>query len=139
MASKKIKKQHAPPVSKKTLLAQEKSDKERKNLLISLGVILVVAFIALSPALSNEFVNWDDEAYIVNNPVVHDLSADNIAHIFNIQTQVVGNYHPLTVLSMAIEYSMVGISPTLYHSDNLLLHLLNICLVSQLRARSRPI
>jgi len=39
-----------------------------------------------------------------------------------------GNYHPLTILSYAVEYHMAGSSPFLYHFDNILFHLLNIAL-----------
>jgi len=96
----------------------------------ALPFIFIAALIVFSPALSNEFVNWDDYAYIVNNPVIKDLSAGNIMHIFNFNTHVVGNYHPLTVLSYAIEYNLVGAKPFLYHLDNILLHLFNIWLLS---------
>jgi len=40
-----------------------------------------------------------------------------------------GNYHPFTILSYAIEYSFVRIEPWLYHFDNLLLHVLDTLLV----------
>src|SRR6185369_10292782 len=42
---------------------------------------------------------------------------------------VVGNYHPLTVLTFAIEYQLFGIAEKGYHVVNLLLHLLNVLLV----------
>ena len=44
-------------------------------------------------------------------------------------TPVVCNYHPLTVLSDAIEYKFFGLNPFIYHFDNLLLHLINTFLV----------
>ena len=103
---------------------------EKKNLPLTIGILLLISFIVFSPALSNEFVNWDDFAYIVDNPLIRDLSFKNIAHVFNFQTHVVGNYHPLTVLTYMIEYKFVGLKPMLYHFDNLLLHLLNIVLVA---------
>ncbi|MCX6258701.1 MAG: tetratricopeptide repeat protein [Bacteroidia bacterium] len=109
-----------------------KSDSEiradRRKLFIWTGAIMVIAFICFIPALNNELVNWDDYSYIRNNPVIRSLSADNIAHIFNTKTFIVGNYHPLTVLSYAIEYKLTGLKPFLYHFDNLILHLFNIAL-----------
>jgi protein O-mannosyl-transferase len=37
----------------------------------------------------------------------------------------VGNYHPLTMLSLALEYALVGDKPWLSHLNNLLLHSVN--------------
>ena len=119
----KVKKNKVPrsnkPIGKKSV---------NKPFIFLVPVLLISVFV-FSPAFTNQFVNWDDYAYIVDNPVIKDLSWKNIAYIFNIHTHVVGNYHPLTVLSMAIEYNIVELKPFLYHLDNLLLHLLNICLV----------
>lgn len=42
---------------------------------------------------------------------------------------VLGNYHPFTILTLALEYHLFGLSPTGYHAVNLLLHLLNVILV----------
>lgn len=119
MAKAKSKKIAVPPTTFKPVLR-------------ILPFILIGAFLVFSPALSNEFVNWDDYAYIVDNTIIKDLSIDNILHIFNFNTHVVGNYHPLTVLSYAIEYQLAGVKPFLYHLDNMLLHLLNIFLLSVL-------
>lgn len=40
-----------------------------------------------------------------------------------------GNYHPLTILSYAIEYSFVQLDPWLYHFDSLMLHVVCTVLV----------
>ena len=100
-----------------------------KHILRTLPFILIAAFFVFSPGLTNEFVNWDDYAYIVDNPLIRSLSFANIAHLFNFKTEVVGNYHPLTVLSYAVEYKLVGLKPMLYHFDNIFIHLLNSALV----------
>ena len=100
-----------------------------------LSGILVLTFLAFSPSLFNEFVNWDDYAYIVDNPIIRSLSAENIQFIFNTNTFVVGNYHPLTVLSYALEYSLFKLDPLYYHLDNIILHLLNTVIVFFLTKR----
>ncbi len=80
------------------------------------------------PTLRYDFVNWDDSYFIYDNPLVtNKLSWESIKGIFS--TPVLRGYAPLTVLSFAIEYNLVGKSPTLYHFDNLVLHLLNVWLV----------
>ena len=97
-----------------------------------IGLLLVVTFIVFSPALRNELVSWDDYNYIRDNPVVHNLTGENLKHIFDFNTFIMGNYHPLTILSYMIEYQISGPSPFLYHLNNILLHLCNIVLFTVL-------
>jgi protein O-mannosyl-transferase len=88
---------------------------------------VVLTLIAFFPAFKNEFTNWDDSGYIVDNVLIRSLSAENIGEIFS--TYVQGNYHPLTVLSNALEYRFFELSPWIYHFNNILLHILNSILV----------
>ncbi|MCX6305132.1 MAG: tetratricopeptide repeat protein [Bacteroidetes bacterium] len=102
------------------------------QLLIWNVVIAVIAFVAFSPCLTGDFLSWDDYNYIRDNALIRIFTWDNILHIFNYKTIVVGNYHPLTMLSYVIEYQLAGLNPFLYHFDNLLLHIFNIALFSRL-------
>ncbi|HKB43192.1 MAG TPA: hypothetical protein VKC90_02345, partial [Chitinophagaceae bacterium] len=88
-----------------------------------LFIILLIALIAFLPALKAGFV-WDDKNYIQNNPGLHSI---NLKEIFS--SYVLGNYHPLTMLSLAIEYHFWGLNEAGYHIINVLLHLLNVILV----------
>ena len=84
--------------------------------------IIAVALAAfLFPALQNGFTNWDDPGYVTANPLIHSLNGSALGRIFT--TPVMGNYHPLTILSYAVEYAFSGDSPGLYHFDNLMLHI----------------
>lgn len=116
------------PASKKSSAKGEK----KQSLFLPVSIIIGISFLVFSPALSNEFVNWDDYAYIVDNPILRDFSFKNIVHLFDFNTHVVGNYHPLTVLTNMIEFNLVGVKPLLYHLNNVLLHLINILLVSSI-------
>jgi tetratricopeptide (TPR) repeat protein len=89
----------------------------------ALGIILLLAFISYLPVLNNGFV-WDDEFYILNNPLIRTI---NLKEIFS--QNVMGNYHPFTILTLATEFHFFGLSEAGYHAVNLLLHLLNIILV----------
>ncbi len=93
----------------------------------SLAAILVITFIAYIPALSGEFNNWDDQLYVTDSKLIQDISPSGLTKIFS--TQVAANYHPLTILSLAINYQISGLSPFSYHLFNVLLHLLNVFLV----------
>lgn len=92
-----------------------------------MGFIAIAVWIILKPCLDNQFVGWDDPGYISNNPLIKSLSADGLRKIFS--APVMGNYHPLTILSYALEYSFVQLDPWLYHFDSLLLHVVVVLLV----------
>ena len=93
----------------------------------ALGAILLLTIAVYYPGLDNEFTNWDDTGYVLNNAFIRSLDLENLG---NILTQpVVGNYHPLTVFSLALNYQVSGTEPYSYHVVNLLLHLANTVLV----------
>ena len=85
------------------------------------------ALIAFYPAVGNSFTNWDDPAYILSNKYISSLSFENIKNIFKIFYD--GNYHPLAILSTAVEYHFAGFKPEVYHTTNVIIHLLNTFLV----------
>ncbi len=89
--------------------------------------ILAITFILFIPALSNGFTNWDDVLYVTNNPLLKDLSGEGLKAIFS--TPVVSNYHPLTILSLALNYQLAELNPLSYHLTSILLHLINTGLV----------
>ena len=84
--------------------------------------LLGATAIVYIPSLFNHFTNWDDEIYILNNPLIKNFSANGIAGIFS-TPEYMGNYHPLTLLSYAFDYYLAGLQPFTYHATNLLLHL----------------
>ena len=65
--------------------------------------LLCIAFglIAYSPVFNAGFVNWDDDDYVVRNPDI--TSFDSLATLLTRPVQ--GNYHPLTMLSLAANYA----------------------------------
>jgi protein O-mannosyl-transferase len=89
------------------------------------AVLLALCLFAVyGYSLSNLFTNWDDISYVRANSIIHDLSPSSLLNIFT--TPVLGNYHPITILTYALEYKFVQDAPWLYHFDNLLLHL-SVC------------
>lgn len=89
----------------------------------SLGIILILTFAIFLPTLFGEFLAFDDELLILDNPTVHGLSFSNIAEAFTTYDPEL--YIPLTLLTHQVEWSIVGGNPLLYHIINLLLHLLS--------------
>jgi len=98
-------------------------------LLWVLGACALTA-IAFSPMLFNGFTNWDDQLYITENML---LRGPDWAGIFS--QSVVSNYHPLTMVTLALNYQLSGLSPFSYHFVDWLLHLLNTGLVFLLAFR----
>jgi protein O-mannosyl-transferase len=115
--------------------AQKPSNKKSSDLSgnkasfwFSLTPVLILTFILYSGTLKNYFIiNWDDDGYIINNPMIKNLSWKSI--IFMFSHFHLDNYHPLTTLTNAIEYKVFKLNPIPYHFNNLLLHLLNTALV----------
>jgi tetratricopeptide (TPR) repeat protein len=87
---------------------------------------LLLTLIVYLPSLTNGITNWDDDKYL-NNPYVINLSLAGILKIFSVF--FLGNYHPLSLLSLGIDHLIGGNSPFIFHFTNLLLHLLNTFLV----------
>ncbi|HEX6333722.1 MAG TPA: tetratricopeptide repeat protein [Flavisolibacter sp.] len=83
-----------------------------------------ITAITFIPMLQNGFTNWDDEYYIIQNQL---LRGPDWAGIFT--TPVVSNYHPFTIITLAINYAISGTDAWSYHLLNLLLHAANTFLV----------
>jgi len=98
--------------------------KKRALWLLAAFLILVVTFTVYLPSLDNDFTNWDDTQYVLDNPY---LARPDLGVIFT--TPIAANYHPLTILSLAANYRISGLHPTSYHAVSLLLHLANTALV----------
>ena len=45
-------------------------------------IVLAVTFFCFLPTLQNKLVNLDDPQYLIDNPVVKDLNAENLKKIF---------------------------------------------------------
>jgi protein O-mannosyl-transferase len=97
----------------------------------SVALVLALTALCLSPALSGrkEFTNWDDPGYVTAQPLVQNLSGETLRQVFDPGTHVMFNYHPLTVLSLALDYRRAGLDVRAYAATNLALHLLNTLLV----------
>ncbi|HNR55727.1 MAG TPA: hypothetical protein PKJ19_11190 [Flavobacteriales bacterium] len=101
----------------------------RSNLIPGVLVlsVLVLTTLLYLPTLSFPFVDWDDPGYISENEGTGPLS---LAQVVRESTRyVMGNWHPVTMLSYSVDLSLFGPEPGAMHAVNLLLHLLNALLV----------
>lgn len=90
--------------------------------LLTFGAILAAAvtFIVFFTALDNQFVALDDYEYIINNSHIEKLDWNTVWWAFTSFYQ--GNWHPLTMLSYALDRHLWGFDPAGYHLINILLH-----------------
>jgi hypothetical protein len=98
-----------------TLLALNKKHK------ILLSGILALTFLVYFQTLSFDFVNWDDDYYVINNLQVTNPTTENLLSFFTEGNTA--NYHPITMLSLAFNYYLGGENAFGYHLFNLILAL----------------
>lgn len=89
-----------------------------------LGVCLFLAaitWLVFGQTLGHEFVNYDDDDYVVKNAQVsRGLTLDGISWAF---THVhSSNWHPLTWISHMLDCQIYGLNPGGHHLSNVLLH-----------------
>jgi hypothetical protein len=96
---------------------------------IALAVVVTLLSAALfAPALSFEFLEWDDPLYVTHNPrVTGGLSADGLRWAFT--TDHAGNWHPLTWISHMVDVEIFGMNPAGHHATSVAIHALNACLL----------
>jgi protein O-mannosyl-transferase len=106
----------------------------RTYLFLSLLLLIIITLFCYKDLFRARFTNWDDPSYVLKNPMVRSLSGSSVAKMFSEPSA--GNYHPLTILSLAIDYSRATINPETklpepypFHFTNILLHLFNVLLV----------
>jgi hypothetical protein len=82
-------------------------------------IVLVLAAIVYFPSLKNGFTNWDDQEYVIENPLINkvDVKAE-------FSREFMGNYHPLTMLTLSYDNHSGKLEPGTYHLTNLIFHLL---------------
>jgi tetratricopeptide (TPR) repeat protein len=94
--------------------------------LAALAVAAIVA-VVFAPALDNGFVDWDDEVNVTSNQSFRGLGWAQLRWMFS--TTLLGQYIPLTWLSLALDHALWGMNPRGYHATNVLLHAVNAALV----------
>lgn len=82
--------------------------------------IIALTFFLYIPSFQFLFTNWDDPQYVTS-------ASGKLSDVLT-QT-VLGNYHPLTMLSLWLNFQISGLKPMSYHLFNVLLHLANVYLV----------
>jgi hypothetical protein len=100
-----------------------KVEKKRRFKFAIAGAVAVATFLVYLTALRNDFINWDDGAYIFENPHIRLLNAAFFKWAFFDFYSY--NWHPLTWMSHALDYALWGLNPLGHHLTNIILHAIN--------------
>jgi len=99
----------------------------KKRRLICLGLALFT-LITYWRTIHNDFVNFDDDVYVTDNPWVNGgLTLSGIARAFT--HFYAANWHPITWLSHMLDCQLFGLQPGPQHAVNLLFHSANAVLL----------
>jgi tetratricopeptide (TPR) repeat protein len=128
MSKNKLKK---PVATKKKKAASSKQSGFLNNPLYWALAIAIFTGIVFFPMLSNSFTNWDDQFYITSNPMFQGrIYWDEV-----FTHPLMANFHPLTMMTLAMNYQVSQLSPFTYYLVNWLLHMANTALVFYLAYR----
>ena len=80
----------------------------------------LITFALFVTALGNQFVDFDDLGYIATNPNLRNLDLQTLRWAFFQSPEA--NWHPLTLLSLALEYQLWGLAADSVHLTNITIH-----------------
>jgi hypothetical protein len=96
-----------------------------------LGVLVVAAF---GRALKCDFVNYDDDSYITDNPHVQaGITSESVRWAFT--TTLEATWQPMVWLSYMLDHRLYVLNPVGFHATNLIFHLANVLLLFLVLAR----
>src|SRR5262245_59489873 len=93
---------------------------------ILLVLIVAVTFVTFLPTLGNDFVTWDDDDNLTENPLYRGLGLSELQWMWT--TILMGHYIPLTWMTFGLDYLVWGMNPAGYHLTNVVLHIANAVL-----------
>jgi hypothetical protein len=104
----------------------KKSSSFRTNA-IAIAVITAASIAVALPSLDDEFLNWDDDRFVVDNPHVSKLSLENVGWAFEeVHFEL---YQPLFLVSFMIDGSLWPSNSTGYRLHNLSLQLISLVML----------
>lgn len=97
-----------------------------RSLLIAAALFFCTGALFL-PAQSNDFVEWDDQMYVYEEPnILNGISLKSLQ--WALTANVCANWHPLTVFSLQLDAQLFGPGPAGFHRTAIFLHAVNAAL-----------
>ena len=90
--------------------------------------LIAITWLVFGQTLGHEFVNFDDHAYVYENPVITGgLTLPGITWAFT--HSHARNWHPLTTISHMLDCQLFGLKAGGHHFTNVLLHMIAVVLL----------
>ncbi len=105
-----------------------KSSTDNKWIYLIIIFLIVSSLAAFGRIAGNDFVDVDDRKYITQNQNTQSGFTLQSIH-WALTSVVVGNWHPLTMLSHMLDWSLFGANPAGHHLVNLLWHIGTVILL----------
>ena len=105
-------------------------DSKQWRTIACLLVLAATVFAVYVPALGGDFLRWDDDALVLKNSFLLDGRWADLAGM-----RMLGNWHPVTLFSLALDHQIFGLDPFGFHLTSVLLHVANSVLVAVLAIR----
>ncbi len=99
---------------------KKKKKKQTKSILAILALVAIV----MLPVLKTTFLNYDDDIYITENPLITNF---DIKGLFTSIYE--GQYSPFAMMIGAIQYKIFGNNPVGFKAISILIHVLNTFLI----------
>jgi tetratricopeptide (TPR) repeat protein len=103
----------------------------KKN--IELSLVIFLTLVLYWPSFQFDFVNFDDQVYVLNNTFVQSPSFKSW-----LDGSETGNFHPLTMLTLRLDQVIGNGQAGVFHMTNVLWHLLNTILVYLIVSKMLP-
>jgi Flp pilus assembly protein TadD len=118
----------AQPMTTQTMPAPAFLARPLHRTIIFCLLLILGTFTIYFPALHNDFVNYDDNHYILENSHIQaGLNWKTIRWATTAYYE--SNWHPVTWISHAADISFFHFNPGMHHAINILLHALNAVLL----------
>ncbi|MEY2546652.1 MAG: hypothetical protein QOG48_1769 [Verrucomicrobiota bacterium] len=96
----------------------------KHDFVVSLGIclgLLLITWAIFGQTLSHEFVNYDDDAYVYENPLVlGGVTTAGLKSAFTRSHEA--NWHPLTTISHMLDCQLYKTKPAGHHFTSVMLH-----------------
>jgi tetratricopeptide (TPR) repeat protein len=98
-----------------------------RRLLVLAALLAALVLVVYWPTLGNDFVNYDDDRYVTENP--HVQQGFDAASLRWAWTSGHFYWHPLTSMSHMLDWRLYGAAPAGHHATSVVLHAANTALV----------
>jgi len=100
----------------------------KKQILIVYIILTLATLVVFWQVYQCDFINIDDDVYVTENSYVQSgITPEGVGWAFG--TTYAEFWHPLTWLSLMLDYQLYGLNAGGYHLTNLILHILSTLLL----------